>query len=228
MDIFEAILASTSLFTAFVTAWVMIQQYLLQKKQLNAQQLEHQPLFEFVHKDDGSLLVRNTGVAMSSPATITVHSLLVIEYTHLFQQPNLFVDYIYSIWVEKYTSPHLYTNLQGDIFSCANLLAGKDELIDGKLSIIQSAINQQKTETDCLKVLNAQILDLVKIKYIDKYKIQRTLYFAGGKEVSDEFYKRVLVSAGNLTTEPRQMGTITTNDVLEGVLNFEYPISPME
>lgn len=228
MDIFEAILASTSLFTAFVTAWVMIQQYLLQKKQLNAQQLEHQPLFEFIHKADGSLLIRNTGVAMSSPAIITVHSLLVMEYSRHIKKHDICLDYIYSIWVEKYTSPRLYTNLQGDIFSCKTLVEGKDELIDGKLSIIQSAINQQKTEEEYLKALDVQLLDLVKIKYADKYKIQRTLYFAGGNEVSEGFYNRVLVSAGNLTTEPRQMGTITTNDVLEGVLNFEYPISPME
>lgn len=224
MDIFEAILASTSLFTAFVTAWVMIQQYLLQKKQLNAQQLEHQPLFEFIHKADGSLLIRNTGVAMSSPAIITVHSLLVMEYSRHIKKHDICLDYIYSIWVEKYTNPRHYTNLQGDIFFSESLLEKKEDVVNWKLSMIRDAINQSKTEVEELKALDVRLMDLVKIEYADRYKIRRILYFAEGNEISREFYDRVLVSAGNLTKEPRSLAPITTTEILDALQEFEYII----
>ena len=46
------VLAVMSVFTAIVTARMLIKQHKLQREQLNAQQLEHQPIFELIQCED--------------------------------------------------------------------------------------------------------------------------------------------------------------------------------
>lgn len=66
-DIANIVLATMSVFTAIVTARMLIKQYNLQKEQhklekekLNVQQLEHQPKFQFARKDD-TYIISNEG-----------------------------------------------------------------------------------------------------------------------------------------------------------------------
>lgn len=193
------ILGISSVATAAITAIVLFKQHNLQKEQhslekekLNAQQMEHQPLFQF-HKTDEMLTITNAGCELSAPVSVKLRSMITVQTLKRLDK-----DWQNCI----YCHPVLYYNrqlqstgqLKGDV-AIANFNPEEYAVLKNKISELGKYlfdwgnIPPNAPMTDVHSIL---ISDVVQIDYADMYKVSRTAYFWNSQPISKTQFEQLV------------------------------------
>lgn len=189
MTWYEIILTCSSLFTAIVTAIVLINQYRLQKQQLNAQQLEHQPTFKFEQNSIRWALV-NAGESILQPAQISISPILMIEFMDIRTPETL---YMLSIEITGLHQVFYTRNVQG-------ILAYRKLYLEthmAKIQELQTEIDSYLIHNSCGLIAkmpgtsSSLFSELIRINYKDRYKISRTICYWNKCEISEEHYHKL-------------------------------------
>lgn len=193
------VLAVMSVFTAIVTARVLRKQHRLQRKQyeldrekFEAQQLEHQPSFQFTRNED-NLTISNKGGILSGPISTAIRSMVIVK-------SNKLIDDEWNNYI--YCHPVLYykrhgqgtTNLNGDLAIHTFNIKDYDTL-KTRIQEIQNGFmdwNKYPPIGPMTDVLSVSISDLVQINYIDMYKKAHTVYYLDAHIISKEKFDRLI------------------------------------
>lgn len=218
-DIANIVIAVASVATAIVTAVVLFKQYHLQQEQLNAQQLEHQPEFTFSDSTK-SLTISNTGDSMSTPAQIALHPLIFIEIERFIPNSEESSSYLYCVEYKKFNSYICTDNFKGEILACFKTPTNNGRTLTSKLDTLKKAISKKVADDENLLKCKVETFDLTKIKYKDRYKISRTLYYIGNNEISEECYNDIFKVIKNANS-PININDLDNIEILEDVTCFE-------
>ena len=218
-DVANIVIAVASVATAIVTTVVLFRQYYLQQEQLNAQQLEHQPEYTF-NNSRKSLIISNTGDSMSSPAQIALHPLIFIEIERFIPNSEESLSYLYCVEYKKFNSYICTDNFKGEILTCFKNPTNNDKILTSKLDILQKAISKNIADDENLLKCKVETFDLTKIKYKDRYKISRTLYYIGSNEISEDCYNNIFKVIKNANS-PIDINDLDNSEILEDVSRFE-------
>lgn len=198
-DIANIVLATMSVFTAIVTARMLIKQYNLQKEQhklekekLNVQQLEHQPKFQFARKDD-TYIISNEGSELSAPIRVSIHSMITI-LSEKFIDGKL-IDCIYCYPVIYYKQKQSTGKLKGELVSF-KYDAEDWNIIQHKVSDLQTKLYDWKDfpkDAPMTTILFIRISDVARITYYDMYNVKRVVYFWDSEQISESQYRQMVM-----------------------------------
>ena len=202
-DIANIVIAVASVATAIVTAIVLCKQHKLQKEQhllekekLNAQQLEHQPKFQFGRKD-GAYIISNEGCELSAPIRVSVHSMITI-ISEKFINDNT-IDCIYCFPVNYYKQKQPTGKLKGDL---ASFTYDPEDwnLIQEKVSTLQNRLDDWESfpkDAPPTTILSVRISDVVRITYCDMYNVKRVVHFWDSEQITESQYRQMVILSHN-------------------------------
>ncbi len=198
--IWNIVLGITSVFTAIVTAYVLCKQYRLQREQhqlekekLDAQQMEHQPLFQF-KRTDNEYIISNAGCELSAPVYVKLHSMITVQTAKLINDE--WKNYIVCYPVSYYDRNIVPTgNLKGDV-AIAYFKTEDHETYEKNISKLREMLfrsnyvpNNLHMLTDVHSVLASDVLE---IRYTDMYNKKRTSYFWNSQPISKVRYEQLV------------------------------------
>ena len=215
------ILAVMSVFTAIVTACMLCKQHKLQKEQLNAQQLEHQPRFQF-HQTDDALIISNDGCEISETARIEITPMIVIEVTKF----TPYEAYMTCIPIQYYSDIYKTYNYKGPLVKCS--YTSKDNL--AKLQQIVEGVKNRIKLTG-LRLVGlwdeeelVKVSDLVKIEYVDIYKVKRFVYYYNMREIPEWLYLQAKLFAEKNYPSPLDIKDLTVDDIIKEIGKFNNKV----
>ena len=220
-DIANIVLAIASVATAIVTAVVLCKQHKLQREQLNAQQLEHQPIFEFVQGDD-SFTIISKGASMSSPAKIEITSAIVLEPAKATMEDGRYCRYIVAVPYKNYTNIEHTYNLSGKIIECS--YASTETLLKLKQLVerVQWRIKNPISSGIVAENLPVYATDLIKIEYVDMYKIKRELYYYNLREIPQWLYNIISEAIEDFPFAPYDILELSDEMILAEIRKFKH------
>lgn len=186
------ILAVMSVFTAIVTARMLVKQHALDREKLKAQQLEHQPSFQFTRNED-NVTISNVGGLLSGPIRTTVYSMVIV-------QSSKCIDDEWGNYV--YCHPVLYyqrhgkgtTNLSGNL--AIHSYDAKDyNILTTRVQEIGKGFmdwNKYPPIGPMINVQSVSISDVIKIEYVDMYKKAHTVYYLDAHIIPKEKFDRLI------------------------------------
>lgn len=223
-DIGNIILGISSFLTAIATAIVLfkqhklqIKQHLLEKDKLNAQQMEHQPLFQF-KKTDEMLTITNAGSELSAPVNVKLHSMIVINSEKFldddFQKcvcccPVLYYDRMMSSTGQ----------LKGDV-AVAKFKSEDYTILINKVSDLEKYLCDFRNTPDNAPMINVyyiDIVDVIQIDYVDMYQISRTAYFWNSQPISKTRFDQLVELSTHVPNGLYSAKDININDIIERV-----------
>lgn len=215
------VLAVMSVFTAIVTARVLVKQHKLQKKQLNAQQLEHQPRFQF-HQTEEGLIISNDGCEISETARFEITPMIIIEAT----KRDTSEQFMTCIPIEYYSEIHKTYNYKGTLAKCSYTSA--ENLIKLK-QIVEGVKNRIKLTGLSLVCIwddeeLVKVSDLVKIEYVDIYKIRRFVYYYNMREIPEWLYLQAKLFAKRTLMMSMDIKDLTVDDIIKEVSRFNNKV----
>ena len=215
------VLAIMSVFTAIVTACMLCKQHKLQKEQLNAQQLEHQPRFQFNQTED-ALIISNDGCEISETARIEIIPMIIIEATKRYTSEQ----FMTCIPIQYYADIHKTYNYKGTLAKCSYTSA--ENLIKLK-QIVEGVKNRIKLtglrlvglwdEEELVKVS-----DLVKIEYVDIYKVKRFVYYYNMREIPEWLYLQTKSFANRRYPSPLDIRELTVENIIKEISRFNNKV----
>lgn len=215
------VLAAMSMFTAIVTARMLIKQHKLQQEQLNAQQLEHQPIFELIQSEN-SFTISAKGASMVAPAKIEITPIITIEPTKSVLEDGRYRRYLVTIPYQGYVTIKPTNNLSGQIVECQNVDA--DKLL--RLKHIAEHVELWLKRPTCSGIFGEDLpvytKDLIKIEYVDMYKIKRILYYFGTNEIPQWLYDIMQEGIHDHPFGPYDISDINTNFIIQEILKFRH------
>ncbi len=220
-DIANIVLAIASVATAIVTAIVLYKQYSLQKRQLNAQQLEHQPIFRFEQSDD-AFAIYAEGPPMAAPAKIEITSVIAMEPAKAVMENGRYYRYGVTIPYKNYRSIDRTYNLSGKLIECsyadADILFKLTNLVKGVEHQIKDPLYFGIVAED----LPVHASDLIKIEYIDMYKAKRTLYYFNLQEIPQWLYNEMQNELQDHPFGPYDISELSVDGIIKEVLKFRH------
>ena len=230
-DIANIVIAVASVATAIVTAIVLCKQHKLQKEQhklekekLNAQQLEHQPKFQFGRKD-GAYIISNEGCELSAPIRVSVHSMITI-ISEKFINDNT-IDCIYCFPVNYYKQKQPTGKLKGDLVSFT-YDAGDWKLIQEQVLTLQNRLNDWENfpqDAPLTTILSVRISDVVRITYCDMYNVKRVVHFWDSEQISESQYRQMVVLSHNVPFGLYGPENISIEKIVRNVHQTAYEIN---
>ena len=214
------VLATMSVFTAIVTAWMLFKQHKIQKEQLNAQHLEHQPIFRFDKSNETSTIIYNDGCAMSAPAKIELTTMLIIE-TLKYSLP---LEYYFNcIPLKYYTSTRYTRNLTNELAVLQKQNRDKQELLNNTINEYRNSLwtIESIAFNECPRLY---IADVTKIEYIDMYKIRRKVFYLNSTEISEQLYWLIHEYSKDYWSAPYEIEYLNQNrdSILKEVLQYKH------
>ncbi|MCI9244770.1 MAG: hypothetical protein HFJ82_04595 [Alistipes sp.] len=194
------ILGIASVFTAIVTARMLSKQHELQKEQhrldqekLNAQQLEHQPSFQFTRTDD-KLIISNQGSVLSTPIKSTIYSMVIVQ-TEKSEHMAEYKQCIYCHPVRYYERFGLSTlNLNGELDVYKFKVEDRKQLLE-KVKEIYMGILHWKFLTPhdpIVSVQSVMLTDLIKIEYVDMYHKSHVIYYKDSQIITKDRFEQLV------------------------------------
>ena len=203
-DIANIVIAVASVATAIVTAIVLCKQHTLQKEQhklekekLNAQQLEHQPKFQFGRKD-GAYIISNEGSELSAPIRVSIHSMITVLSEKFIDEES--IDCIYCFPVLYYKQKQPTGKLKGDLIY---FTYDKEDwgLIQEKVSTLQKRLDDRESfpkDAPLTTILSVRISDVVRITYCDMYNVKRVVHFWDSEQITESQYRQMVILSHNV------------------------------
>ena len=217
------VLATMSVFTAIVTAWMLLKQHKIQKEQLNAQHLEHQPIFRFDKSGEASTIIYNNGCAMSAPAKIELTTMMFIEPLKYSEKNMRLEYYLNCIPLKYYTSTRYTRSLTNELAVFQKQNKEKQQLLDNTIreykKSLWSSINLVFNEETQLYVA-----DVTKIEYIDMYKIRRKVFYLNSTEISEQLYWLIHEYSKDYWSAPYEIEYLNQNrdSILKEILQYKH------
>ena len=222
-DIANIVIAVASVATAIVTARMLIKQHKLQQEQLNAQQLEHQPIFELIQCED-SFTISAKGASMVAPAKIEITPIITIEPAKSVLEDGRYRRYLVTIPYQRYVTIKPTNNLSGQIVECQNV--DTDKLL--RLKHIAENVELWLKRPTCSGIVGEDLpvytKDLIKIEYVDMYKIKRILYYFGTNEIPQWLYDIMQEGIHDHPFGPYDISDINTNFIIQEILKFRHKL----
>lgn len=194
------VLAAMSVFTAIVTACMLVKQHQLQQEQytldrekLEAQQLEHQPSFQFTRTED-KLIISNQGGVLAAPIKSTVYSMIIVQ-TDKSEDAIEYRHCIYCHPVRYYERFGISTlNLGGEL----DVYKFKPEdrrILLNRVKEIHEGLFQWKfrmPQDPIISVQSATLSDLIKIEYVDMYHKPHIIYYKDSHVITKERFEQLV------------------------------------
>lgn len=230
-DIGNIFLGVSSVATAIVTAIVLIKQHRLQEKQhklqikqhlleknkLNAQQMEHQPLFQF-NKTDEMLTITNAGCELSAPVSVQLHSMVIVKSEKLLD--DCLQNFICCHPVSYYDRQMSSTGqLKGDV-AVAKFKSEDFNILKTKIYNLNKYLSNWKNAPIDVPLTNVYyigISDVVQIDYVDMYKISRTAYFCSSQPISKTRFDQLVALHRRVPLGLYGVNDIQIEDIIERV-----------
>lgn len=227
-DIANIVLATMSVFTAIVTAIMLYKQYQLQQKQhdlesekLEAQQLEHQPSFQFKRSED-CLTISNVGCYVSTPIKTTITSMIIVKSSKYI---NEWGSYVYCHPVSYYhRKGYGTTNIYGNMVE--HSYDAKDyNILKAKVQDIFKGFKDLPKHEFRTYVGTVNISDLIKIDYVDMYKKAHTVYYLDAQLISQEIYDSLIKISQQVPMGIYDVNSIKVNDVIRMSCMTNYKLN---
>lgn len=218
------LLGITSVFTAIVTARMLYKQHQLQKEQLNAQQLEHQPSFQFT-RTDGKLIISNQGSVLSTPIKSTIYSMVIVQ-TEKMVQVGEYKQYIYCHPVQYYERFGLSTlNLNGELDVYKFKVEDRNLLLE-RVKEIYMGIFHGKFRTPYDPIISVQsvtLTDLTKIEYVDMYHKPHVVYYKDSQIITKKRFEQLVEISRRVPFGIYGVKNVITDNIIRQVYltNFE-------
>lgn len=222
MTTYEIILTCTSVFTAIATAYFMWRQYRLQRRQNEDNRLEHQPIFEFVQGED-TFTITARGASMAAPAKIEITSVIALEPAKRVMEDGRYYRYGVTIPYKNYQSIDRTYNLSGKLLECRYATA--ETLL--KLKHLVAGIQQQIAMPIRFGIVAERdfpihVTDMIKIEYIDMYKVNRVLYYFNMQEIPKWLYEEMLKELQDYPFGPYDISDLSVDWVIDEILKFKH------
>lgn len=218
------LLGIASVFTAIVTARMLYKQHELQKEQLNAQQLEHQPSFQFTRTDD-SLIISNQGGVLSAPIKSTIYSMVIVQ-TEKMGHTVEHKQCIYCHPVRYYERFGLSTlNLNGELDVYKFKVEDRKQLLD-RVQEIYMGILQWKflTPRDLMvSIQSVTLTDLTKIEYVDMYHKSHVVYYKDSQIITKDRFEQLVEISRRVPFGIYDVANVIPDNIIRQVYatNFE-------
>lgn len=207
-DIFTIILGAASVFTAVVTAIVLCKQHKLQREQLNAQQLEHQPTFKIDYNENSDLIISCENYNMWSVARINAKTVLCI----IIDQLETNKRWGYCLPIRYYTKSKFTYAAIGLLGTFNPILRRADSFLFEQEKSIESALSERLGKK---YFVTADFEDLVSIKYKDIYQIERNVYFLDGEQISEDLYRERVSIAKKICSQDVSINKIDVETIVK-------------
>lgn len=182
------ILSLSSIYIAVITARMLKKQHELDKEKLNTQQLEHQPLFQFV-KNDKSYIISNEGCELSAPITVNLHSMITVRTVKMID--NELHSLIYCHPVEYYKQIKSTGNLKGEV-AVASFDSEEYKTFIEKRNKLIAYFQDIRNIPPFTQVLSVDISDVLQINYTDMYNVRRIVHFWNSQKISKERFSQLV------------------------------------
>ena len=214
-DIANIVIAVASVATAIVTAIVLCKQHKLQKEQLNAQQLEHQPSFHSEYDKSGDKRVISCDCYdMWSTAHIELNTIIAIQ---------IYLDYDrtagYYIPIKYYTSKKLTYKTRGILATYTNQDLLNNARLQKLLQVFKDEVRKKVPPTQVVTVFST---DIAKIEYSDQYCIKRRVFFLSNDKSTERRYNEFTNIAKCVSRHPLELNEIDIEDTINQVLKTQY------
>lgn len=222
-DIANIVIAVASVATAIVTARMLIKQHKLQQEQLNAQQLEHQPIFELIQCED-SFTISAKGASMVAPAKIEITPIITIEPAKSILENGRYHRYLVAIPYQRYSAIIYSHNLSEQLVECQCVDSEKLK----RLKHIAENVELWLKRPTCSGIVGEDLpvytKDLIKIEYVDMYKIKRILYYFGTNEIPQWLYDIMQEGIHDHPFGPYDISDINTDFVIQEIRKFRHKL----
>ena len=232
-DIANIILATMSVFTAIVTAWMLCKQHKLQQEQydldrekLYTQQQEHQPSFQFTRKDN-KFIISNQGSVLSAPIKTTVRSMIIAQ-TEKSEDLVKYKQCFYCHPVLFYERFGLSTfNLSGDLV----IYKFKDDdlklLLDRAKEIYEGILHWKFLTPNSVfvNVLSVTLTDLIKIEYVDMYHKPHIVYYKDTQIITKERYEQLVEISKRVPCGIYDVKNVIVDDIIRRVYATNYELT---
>lgn len=221
-DIANIVIAVASVATAIVTAVVLWKQYhlqqeqhILEKEKLNAQQLEHQPVFrsEYNEKED-KLIISCDCYDMWTTAHIELTTIIAIQ---------IYLDYDrtagYYIPIKQYTSKNFTYKTRGVLATYTNQDLLNNARLDKLLKVFNDEIKKKLPSTQFVNVFST---DIAKIEYTDQYRIKRTVHFLGDDKSTEQRYNEFLSISKVISSRPLKLQDVDVEKHIQEILKMKF------
>ena len=217
----NTVLGVGSVFTAVVTAIVLCKQHKLQREQLNAQQLEHQPSFKLEYNEYGHLTISCEIHNIWSPATIDVRTILFITTKKIStgEQWGYYLPLLCYFSRPKltYKTSGLLATYDENVYVMFQCFAAKVIAIGNKL--------QEKFGSDY--EVDHRIENVVSIKYKDIYHIDRSVCFLGKDKIAQQLYDEIICIVTQISNIPINVRTFDVDKVVAEASLRKFPINEL-
>lgn len=219
------VLGATSVFTAIITARMLYKQHELQKEQLNAQQLEHQPSFQFTRTDD-KLIISNKGCVLSTPIKSTIYSMVIVQ-TEKSEQMLKNKQCIYCHPVRYYERFGLSTlNLNGEL-DVYKFNIEEHQLLLDRVKEIYMGILRWKFLTPYDPIVSVQsvtLTDLIKIEYVDMYHKSHVIYYKDSQIITKDRFEQLVEISRRVPPGIYGVENVITDNIIRQVYATNYEL----
>lgn len=209
------VLAAMSVFTAIITAWVLVRQYYLQKEQFEAQQLEHQPIFQIEKNEEGTMLsISNNGNDMGNVVDVYLLTVMCID---IYDRTEL--GYICNgmcVPVKYYNQKKNFQKLKGSLAIYDTTLEVKDKLIQ-----IENKIQKILAEKYGERNVEINNTDLIEISYKDMYDKNRSIYYFDVYRTKRHHINKYWKSADMFNDNPIEVDNLNIQEIVDAVIERE-------
>ncbi|MCH5334439.1 MAG: hypothetical protein J1D86_01350 [Alistipes sp.] len=209
-NIFTIILGVTSVFTAIVTAYILIKQYKVQKTQFR---IEQQPIFHIEKNDKGTILkISNNGYTMGETANVSLSTIMCIKISvkRRFRIP---ISYCLCIPIKYYIWTHYTQKLEGELAVYETVLLHKDLLVQKGQKI--KKILADKFGNGNVELFNA---DLIHISYKDVLFKNKNIFYLEQQKINKRQYNNYKNSAEKFSHEPLDLYHLDMQQIASTVI----------
>ena len=188
-DIANIVIAVASVATAIVTAVVLCKQYRLQKSQLNAQRLEHQPILHFERRS-GILTLVNSGDAMAKPPFVKVYPMIIIYSRRIKQNSE---EYVYCYPINYYKSRFNTGRVSKEVYSITYNENDFQRLSEDILKFYNDLLCFKGMGDDTpLTYIDPPILaNVAFIRYTDMYGQEHNVYKCNNQDITERRFNQL-------------------------------------
>lgn len=203
------VLAVMSVFTAIVTARMLIKQYKLDKEKFEVQQLEHQPEFQLIKNDIcTNLEIHNNSEYICDAIVIDELTIMCIEIRTKYSYRIMCVPIQYYTAYDGLSQRH-----KGELALYDSNLNQKGKLRQKENKI--RTILSDKFGENAIKITNA---DLIKISYNDMYGKNRHLYYFDINRTSKKHIDKYWKLAEKFSKDPIEIDNLDIQEIADSAI----------
>lgn len=193
----------------------------MQRRQNEDNRLEHQPIFEFVQGED-TFTITARGASMAAPAKIEITSVIALEPAKRVMEDGRYYRYGVTIPYKNYRSIDRTYNLSGKLLECSYATAETLLRLKTLVQVLQLQIKHPAKFGIMPEDLPVHTTDLIKIEYIDMYRVKHTRYYFNMQEIPKWLYEEMLKELQDYPFGPYDISDLSVDRVIDEILKFKH------